>query len=134
MALATWKHAHAQVAQLKDRPKCDQLLAKRAVAGEMFQNGRMENTVTMAQLFAGGAGASIIMGGADQYHGETVAGFLSSPIGSNAPAVACLGCGYVYLNDSNIYPSNTFGNEENVIHEALHNLTGLTDGKDTSNI
>jgi hypothetical protein len=81
------------------------------------------SAVTMASLYASSPVASIAN------LANAVTGTVGSTIASNAGIVALsqLGGSAIYLNSSMIDPSDYYQDISTVLHEVLHNVTGLTD-------
>jgi hypothetical protein len=81
----------------------------------------------MASLFAGSPFPSTQQ--AVGYGTQSVAAFIAAQAAAGMPvgAVAQLGGTSVYINYATTNLTNLYLNESNVLHEALHNITGLTD-------
>jgi RHS repeat-associated protein len=102
-----------------------------AVNAVQFSDGTTSST-TMASLYAGGATLDIRALGPLR-GSQTVSQYLAganqkSTEGSAKPcALSQLGGHDVYLNYPAIDPGDIYKNQADVLHEALHNVTGLTD-------
>ena len=94
----------------------------------------------MASLYATSPNASVRQAG--KAATGTVGSTLAQP---GAEAVAQLGGPDIYINSSSISSTDFYGNQGLVLHEVMHNITGLTDAdiqkalglsqqSDTSNI
>jgi RHS repeat-associated protein len=88
----------------------------------VFLNGIGSN-VTMASLYATSPNAGVRQAGKSQK--GTVGSFIAANPGT--VAVSQLGGPDIYLNASLISPTDFYQNEGVVLHEVLHNVTGLTD-------
>jgi len=139
VALGAWQSAQKWVANTTLKPGCDSLeqalginsAAWQSAAGaEQFFNGLAAAGVLMTSLFAGAAVPGMYDNAVQQFGDESVADFLNSRDngpGPGAAAVSYLGHPLVFLDYKDINPSNFYVNASNVLHEALHNLLGLTD-------
>jgi RHS repeat-associated protein len=133
LALNAARAAQSGVAKLKDSQPCDQVLSnlgmtfqdlQAAVAFESFSDGTT-STTTMASLFMNSSPANQALGAA-QYGGQTVQSYFGGA-GSGAAVVACAGCNLIFLNNNQFGGASNPTNEAILMHEALHNFTGLTD-------
>jgi RHS repeat-associated protein len=140
-ALGAWQYAQKQIGTAKDKQPCDTLLSnfqangatltfaglQGAVASVTFADGTTATGVTMASLFAGSPFPSTQQ--AVGYGTQSVAAFIAAQAAAGMPvgAVAQLGGTSVYINYATTNLTNLYLNESNVLHEALHNITGLTD-------
>jgi RHS repeat-associated protein len=134
-ALRAAKQAQSLESQLKDSVPCDKDLAKlgmtwqglqSAVASESFQDGT-ESTATMVSLFAGSTAANQQLALAT-YGNQTIQNYLANK-GSTAAAVSSAGGNLVFLNFNQFGGQLPLDNEATIMHEALHNATGFTDGQ-----
>jgi len=93
---------------------------EQGAANAVFLEG-VESTTTMQSLLQ----TSPIIANRSLYVGGTVGEyFVTDPY---AVAIAQLGGPDIYLNQGQISPSDTYGNLATVMHEVLHNVTGMTD-------
>jgi len=98
-----------------------------AVNAMQFFDGTASSR-TMSSLFKGGATPGIRAQGAN-YGDQTISQYLAEEnrTGKKPCAVSELGGHAVYLDYPNIVPGDYYRNQSDLLHEALHNLTGLTD-------
>jgi hypothetical protein len=88
----------------------------------VFLNG-VGSDVTMASLYATSPNPGVVQAGNSQT-GTVGSDFAGHP---GDVAIAQLGGPDIYLNPTNINPSDYWTNLAIVLHEVLHNVTGLTD-------
>jgi hypothetical protein len=133
LALARARAAQSTVKNLKDTQPCDAILfnfgmtfqdLQGAVANESFQDGT-QSSVTMVSLFSQSSQANQLAAAA-QYGNQTVQAYLAGK-GSGAAAVSCAGCSSVFLNYNQFGGASNPTNVAILMHEALHNYTGLDD-------
>jgi RHS repeat-associated protein len=134
-ALRAAQQAQSLEGSLKDSAACDKDLTKlgmtwqglqSAVASESFQDGT-ESSATMVSLFAGSSTANQQLALA-QYGNQTIRNYLMNK-GSGAAAVSSAGGNLVFLNYNQFGGLSALDNEATLMHEALHNATGLTDSQ-----
>jgi RHS repeat-associated protein len=134
-ALRAARRAQSTEANLEDSPLCNQVLAalgmtwqglQSAVASESFQDGT-ESTERMANLFTLSSLANY-QAAIAMYGNETVEYYLAHQ-GSGAAAVSSAGGNLVFLNYQQFGGASNPTNEAILMHEALHNATGLTDAQ-----
>jgi uncharacterized protein RhaS with RHS repeats len=132
-ALRAAKQAQSLEKGLKDSGPCDQVLQalgmswqglQSAVAAESFQDGT-ESSATMVSLFAGSTAANQ-QAAINQYGNQTIRNYLANQ-GSSASAVSSAGGNLVFLNYLQFGGLHALDNEATIMHEALHNATGMTD-------
>jgi len=133
LALNRAKAAQSGVQKLKDKQPCDDVLdtfhmtfqdLQSAVGNEVFADGT-QSSVTMVSLFGNSSQTNQTLAAA-QYGNQTVQSYLAGQ-GSGAAAIACAGCSSVFLNFNNFGGGVLMDSEAVLMHEALHNVTGLSD-------
>jgi hypothetical protein len=139
LALQRAKLAQSTEAKLRDKGTCDKLLSalrtwqgaavgfaelQRGVAAESFQDG-VDNPTRMVSLFSNSSPANQAFA-AIQYGSSTVGQWLAS---HQDAAVACAGCNLVFLDYQYFGGGALSTSEATLMHEALHNITGLSDGQ-----
>jgi hypothetical protein len=131
-ALRAARQAQSTESSLKDpsNGNCDTLLGmtwqglQSAVKAENFKDGT-ESTATMVSLFAGSSAANQ-QNAIATYGNQTIQYYLAHD-GINAAAVSSAGGNLVFLDYLNFGGALNVTNEAILMHEALHNATGLTD-------
>jgi len=119
------------LAKKKFSKNCDKDLAAIAVTDDQVHNGAANavflngvgSGVMMSSLYATSPVASVRQAGKSLT--GTVGGFITSNPGT--VAVAQLGGPDIYLNAALINPTDYYTDMATVLHEVLHNVSGLTD-------
>ncbi len=93
-----------------------------AVASEKFQDGT-ESSELMVNLFTLSS-PSNYQAAVQQYGNQTIQNYLAT---HNDAAVASAGGNLVFLNYHQFGGQLPLDNEATIMHEALHNATGMTD-------
>ncbi len=126
-----FKNAANNLAKKKFKPKCLADFGKLGVTGDQvhqaaaaanFLNG-IGSTVSLASLYQSSPVPSV------RQAGRSATGTVGSFFANNPGTVALsqLGGNDIYLNPGLIDPSNYYQTLGTVLHEVLHNVSGLTD-------